>query len=68
MEEGEIPQFVVQGGSWFGATVVNKDDFSLVGCTVAPGFDFHDFEMGQRDDLVSRFPIYQEIINKLTRE
>ncbi len=68
LEQGEIPQFVVRGGSWFGATVVKKDDFSLVGCTVAPGFDFHDFEMGQRNNLIGRFPDYQEIINNLTRE
>jgi predicted cupin superfamily sugar epimerase len=68
IKNGEVPQFVVPGGSWFGATVINKNDFSLVGCTVAPGFDFRDFEMGTREDLVRRFPQHHKIITRLTRD
>ena len=41
--------------------------FSLVGCTVTPGFDFADFEMATRADLVGVFPEHEEIINKFTR-
>ena len=63
----EIPQFVVPGGYWFGATVMNDDDYSLVGCTVAPGFDFLDFELGLREKLLSKFPQHHQIINRLTR-
>jgi uncharacterized protein len=65
---GEIPQFVVAGGSWFAAEVAEKDSFSLLGCTVAPGFDFADFEMGRRDELTANFPEYREVIHSLTRD
>jgi predicted cupin superfamily sugar epimerase len=67
-ENGEIPQFVVPGGTWFAAEVGHKDSFSLLGCTVAPGFDFADFEMGGRDELTRLFPELMEIIFKLSRE
>jgi len=68
IENGEIPQHVVAGGSWFGATVIREADYSLVGCTVAPGFDFLDFELSSRNELISRFPQHKEIITRLTRD
>lgn len=64
---GEAPQHVVPGGHWFGATVVEPVGFSLVGCTVAPGFDFADFELAQRDELIERFPEHRDLIERLTR-
>lgn len=67
IEKGEIPQFVVPGGSWFGARVILENDYSLVGCTVAPGFDFLDFELAVRSDLTLKFPRHTEIINMLSR-
>lgn len=67
LERGETPQHVVKGGDWFGARVINKNDFSLVGCTVSPGFDFADFELPERKSLVSRFPQHEKIITELTR-
>lgn len=44
------------GGCWFGATPAEGSDFALVGCTVAPGFDFADFEMADPDVLGQTFP------------
>jgi predicted cupin superfamily sugar epimerase len=41
-ERRQSPQVVVSGGCWFGATVADPDGFALVGCTMAPGFDFAD--------------------------
>ena len=64
---GEKPQFVVKGGDWFAATVPDKDTYSLVGCTVSPGFNFIDFELAKRNELVDLFPEHQEIITTLTR-
>ena len=64
--KGETPQFVVPGGSWFAAEVINKNAYSLVGCTVSPGFSFEDFELTSRKDLVLLFPDKEEIISKLT--
>lgn len=59
-------QAVVPAGKWFGATVDDPDGYSLVGCTVAPGFDFVDFELGQRDELLAAFPQHHDLIQRLT--
>ena len=65
-KKGEVPQFIVPGGYWFAAEVINKDDYSLVGCTVSPGFSFEDFELKTRKELVSLFPDKEKLISKLT--
>ncbi len=49
---GETPQAVVPAGYWFGATVTDQTGFALVACTVAPGFDFADFELPTRAIVV----------------
>ncbi len=59
------PQAVVSAGRWFGATV--SGEFVLVGCTVAPGFDFKDFEMGDRAALLREFPRQKQLIERLTK-
>jgi uncharacterized protein len=64
---GQVPQFVIRGGSWFAAQVINSNDYSLVGCTVSPGFDFADFELGNRIELMKKFPAHQAVIVQLTR-
>ncbi len=64
---GEQLQGLVKAGCWFGASVDNQDDFALVGCTVSPGFDFEDFEMATRDDLLSLYPEYEDTIHLLTK-
>ncbi len=63
---GEEPQLIVPSGSWFAAEVINNGDFSLVGCTVSPGFSFEDFEMGSRKELISQFPQHEKIVTRLT--
>ena len=69
LDRGEAPQAVVPAGCWFGASLPGKDerDYALVGCTVAPGFDFTDFEMAQREELVEAYAQHKNIIEKLTR-
>ncbi len=64
---GHIPQFMIPHGTWFAATVRNADGFILLGCTVAPGFDFADFEMAGRDSLTSEFPQHAALISTFTR-
>ena len=64
----QTPQFVVSGGNWFAAEVVKNNDFSLVGCTVSPGFDFTDFELGSRKKLIFMFSQHQQIIYRLTND
>ncbi|UCH84077.1 MAG: cupin domain-containing protein [Candidatus Latescibacterota bacterium] len=67
IEKGERPQVVVRAGCLFGTTVSGEGTYALVGCTVAPGFEFDDFEMPDRDTLAKRYPQHQAIIEKLTR-
>lgn len=65
--KGQVPQLVVPGGYWFGAEVINPNDYSLVGCSVSPGFDFADFELPTRQELISLFPENEKIITRLTK-
>ena len=60
-----LPLAVVPAGDFFGAEVIG-DGYSLLGCTLAPGFDFADFEMPSRDELYQRFPQHGELIQRLT--
>ncbi len=64
---GELPHAVVPHGRWFGGTVDQPRSFALVGCVVAPGFDFDDFELARREHLFRLFPQHLEIIRRLTR-
>ena len=67
INEGETFQIVVKNKTWFGAELIDKSSFALIGCTVAPGFDFNDFELAKRDDLIKKYPDLEEIIFKLTK-
>lgn len=67
LANGELPQFVVKGGCWFASEVVEGGDFSFVGCTVAPGFDFEDFILASRQQLIESFPSHRDVIKRLTR-
>jgi predicted cupin superfamily sugar epimerase len=67
-ERGQVFQAVVKAGCWFGSHVANWKGWALVGCTVAPGFDFEDFEMGKRAKLLRLYPQHRELIERLTRE
>jgi len=64
--KGQSPQLVVPGNHWFAASVINKGDYSLVGCTVSPGFDFADFTLPNRAELLNKFPQHQKIITELS--
>ncbi len=67
IEKGESLQTVIKHNSWFAAELSDKTSFALIGCTVAPGFDFNDFELGKRDDLINTFPQLRELIYKLSK-
>jgi predicted cupin superfamily sugar epimerase len=66
-DAGEALAGVVKAGCWFASRVRNGKGFALVGCTVAPGFDFDDFEMAKREELVRSYPQYRGVIERLTR-
>jgi len=76
---GQVFQAVVRAGCWFAAELgqsphlsqspleVELPSYALVGCTVAPGFEFEDFEMARREELQAMYPGQKEIIQRLTR-
>lgn len=66
-DHGEQFQAVVPAGCWFGSSLRQSDTYALVGCTVAPGFDFADFEIAGREALAAQFPQHRSIIARLTR-
>lgn len=64
---GQLPQLVVPHGVWQGARLVPGGAWGLLGCTVAPGFDYADFEMAERRALLQGWPAHAELIEALTR-
>ena len=66
IENGESLQVVIPAGSWFGAKLKQPSSYTLAGCTVAPGFDFEDFEIANRDELLKSFPGAESLILLLT--
>ena len=67
-DAGQLLQAVVPAGCWFASHVAGWQLFAVVGCTVAPGFDFEDFEIGEREELVAKYPRHREVIQRLTRK
>lgn len=68
IKNDEQVQFVIKGNTWFGADINDKSSYSLIGCSVSPGFDFRDFELGERDKLKMAYPQHEHIIDRLTRK
>lgn len=66
MLHGQVPQAVVHSNCWFASCVQHQKGFSLVSCTVAPGFDFADFEMAEKQKLKEEFPHLENIITKFS--
>lgn len=59
-------QQMVPAGCWFASKPINENGFSFAGCTVAPGFDFTDFEMGKTEQLLKQYPQHEEWIRLLS--
>lgn len=59
-------QYLICAGNWFAATPLVEDSFSLIGCTLSPGFDYQDFEMANPTNLLQEYPDYQKIISTFT--
>lgn len=68
IEKGESLQIVVPANCWFGAKVNDPQGYVLSGCTVAPGFDFTDFELADRSFLLKEFPDQRPTVELLTNE
>lgn len=67
VSENLFPQLIVEAGHWFASSVAKPNSYSLVGCTVAPGFDFADFELANKSQLTELYPQHRDVINKYCR-
>jgi len=68
LPEGHLFQFTIPRNCWFAAKNRDANSFSLVGCTVSPGFEFSDFELANRQSLTQMYPLHADLINALTRQ
>jgi len=64
---GERPQLVIAAGTWFAVELAPAATHCLFGCTVAPGFDFADFELAQGPELAARYPEHAARIARMSR-
>jgi len=64
---GHDPQLVVPAGIWQGCRLAPSGSWGLMGCTVAPGFDYADFELGDRKELSAAYPQHSALIEALTK-
>jgi uncharacterized protein len=65
--EGHQVQVPVPPGTWMGGHMVTGGRYSLLGCTIAPGFTADDLEVGRRDELIAAYPDRADKISRLTR-
>jgi hypothetical protein len=64
---GERPQVIIPAGTWFGTELAAGASHCLVGCTVAPGFEFADFELAEGPELAARHPKVAARIARMSR-
>ncbi len=64
--EGQVCQVLAPRGVWQGSVLEPGGQFALLGCTVAPGFDYVDYEHGDRATLTKQYPAFAELIRRLT--
>jgi predicted cupin superfamily sugar epimerase len=64
---GQEPQVVVAAGVWQGCRLVPGGRWALLGCTVAPGFDYADFELARREDMLALSTEYSALVTSLTK-
>ncbi len=64
-DKGLFPQITIPANTWFASE--SRGDFSLVGCTVSPGFDFNDFEMANQNSLINLYNKHKVLIQQFTR-
>lgn len=65
-KKGENFQCTIKAGNWLAAKVQSTGNYCLAGCTVSPGFDFADFELGKRSYLIQLYPNHKALIESMT--
>ena len=59
-------QLTIEKQNWFAAELEDRESFAIIGCNVSPGFEFNDFELGKRVELIKKFPLHLDLIKRLT--
>lgn len=67
LEAGERPQVVIPAGTWFGTALPPGVSHCLFGCTVAPGFEFEDFDLAAGPELAEQHPEFAALIARMLR-
>ena len=67
INNGQVFQYVVPANCWFASRPAAESSFCFVGCTVAPGFDFEDFDLADAHELSKLYPQHRDIIHELCR-
>ncbi len=65
-DNGQVLTTTIPAGVWFASKVNQKEGYALCGCTVAPGFEFSEFELARKNDLLVKFPQHEKVIVDLT--
>jgi uncharacterized protein len=68
LENDENFHYVILKDTWFCAEINDKSSFALMGCTVSPGFEFEDFELGNKDKLLLQYPQHKDLIERFTKQ
>lgn len=68
LDEGQQVQYPVYANRWHGSRLVVGGNWALLGTTMAPGFAWEDFKLGNRNELISSYPKHKQLITELTRE
>jgi uncharacterized protein len=68
LENDDNIHYVVTKDTWFCAEINDKTSFALMGCTVSPGFDYEDFELGSKDKLLLQYPQHKDLIERFTNQ
>lgn len=66
LKSGQSPQVIVPASVWQGSKLAPGGDFALLGTTVAPGFEYVDYESGKRVELIQQYPQFEKMIRELT--
>lgn len=61
------PQCLIPANTWFAAEIAEPDSFTLIGCSVAPGFHFDDFEFADKTELLRHYPQHETLIHRLIK-
>src|SRR6218665_315139 len=66
--QGQSLCCVIKANNWFGSKVADGGTYGLAGCTVAPGFDFADFDLAEKKKLMEEFPSHRDLIDSMCRQ